>query len=371
MTLPSTGSLSMNMINIEVGRPGTETNSFDNPRFRGLQQKWTNPIDMAAQYGRSWPPPWTSYTIVGTNVISIPAGRKYMRVKMWGAGGGGAGGAQVGGGSGGSGAYIECEMDVSSLTGGSLSLVVGGGGGRGVGGGTGGGGGGGGGGGYTGIFSAALGGGALVVAGAGGGGGGSGQNAPDYGGPGGAGGQVNGNGLQGYLGNGGAQSAGGGGTQSAGGAGQGGGASGGLLAGGNGDSGGGSQAGGAGGSPGGGTGGRSNNGGGGGGAGGAGWYGGGGGDWSAGNGGDAGGGGSSFVNSTYLLQAITYTQGNMGDNTANGSGSHRIARAAPNNTDALITGSGISPEVGLGNAGGTSTNDGLVGGQGLIAVSFY
>jgi hypothetical protein len=61
----------------------------------------------------------------------------------------------------------------------------------------------------------------------------------------------------------------------------------------------------------------------------------------------------------------------MGDNSANGSGSHRIARAAPNNTDALITGSGISPEVGLGNAGGTSTNNGLVGGQGLVAVSFY
>ena len=373
---PNLTSISMSQINVEVGRPSTELNSFDNPRFRGLQQKWTNPIDMFGQYSRTWPPPFTRYSTLGTTVISIPAGRKYMLVRMWGAGGGGAGGAQVGGGSGGSGAYVECELDVSSLISGSLSVVVGAGGGRGVAGGTGGAGGGGAGGGYTGIFSAALGGGALVVAGAGGGGGGAANNAGEWGGPGGGGGIVGGAGRTGYKGNGGAQAGGGGGTQTSGGISDGTHVDtpGALLAGGTGEnrtSAGNNNAGGIGGAPGGGSGGFSNSEGGGGGGGGAGLYGGAGGNRTAFVAGSGGGGGSSYVNNAYLLQAINYIQGNMGDNTANGSGSHRIERAAPQVSDALVTGSGISPQVGLGGAGGASTNNGLVGGQGLVCIAFY
>lgn len=380
MTLPSytpppnlTG-ISMNMVNVELGRPSTEQNSFDNPRFRGLQNDYSNPIDMYGQYGKSWPPPFTTYSTVGTTVISIPAGRRYMRVKMWGAGGGGAGGAQVGGGSGGSGAYVECEMDVTNLTGGTLSVVVGGGGGRGIGGGTGGAGGGGGGGGYTGIFSAALGGGALVVAGAGGGGGGAANNSGEYGGPGGGGGIVNGNGRTGYKGNSGAQTGGGGGTQTSGGVSDSANAlaPGGLLYGGEGENRTGTSntnAGGVGGSPGGGAAGFSANEGGGGGGGGAGLYGGAGGNRTTGIGGSGGGGGSSYVNGTYLLQPINYIQGNMGDYSA--TGTYRIERAAPQVSDPLVSGSGISPQVGLGGEGGASTNNGSVGGRGLVCIAFY
>ena len=100
MTIPASGAFSFNTINLEVGYASGTSLSMSNARFRGLQDDYTNPISMSGARGKTWPPAWTTYSTANTTtMVSIPAGRTRMRVKMWGAGGAGGGGAEVNGGA--------------------------------------------------------------------------------------------------------------------------------------------------------------------------------------------------------------------------------------------------------------------------------
>ena len=362
----------MSQINTEVGQASNARLKFSDAKFRGLQDDYTNPISISGNRAKSWPPGMTTYSTPNTTTtVSIPAGRYYARVRAWGAGGGGGGAAEVGGGGGGSGAYVECDFNLTALVNAgytSYAIVVGDSGKGGAGGGTGGGGGGGGGGGYTGFYC--VNGPWLLVAGAGAGGGGGGQNAGDWGGAGGGGGAL---GATAEAGRGGGSNGnnelitpGGGGTQTSGGLGGAtaatadgvafSGGTGGTLAGGNVGGNGGlpqAQAGGA-------KGGASGNGGGGGGGGAAGLWGGGGGRRVDGAGGGGGGGGSSYYDPNYISAIITNLAG------------LRSVYGANTTVAAPYTGTGYIVGVGEGGRSNNSTNyTGRAGGPGLVQVAFY
>lgn len=360
MTTPS-GTIYASQINAEVGYPSNQTMYFSASRVRGLGGVYSNPMYMSYLRSKTWPPAFTTYSTAGstTNVV-IPSGRKYARVRLWGAGGSGGGGAEVGGGCGGSGAYVEAELYLQGIVNAGYStfqVIVGAGATGGYGGSTSGAGGGGAGGGYTAFLCPGYT--WLLIAGAGGGGGGSGQNAPDWGGAGGGGGALGATAADGLGGNNGVYQPGKGGTQSAGGAGGAYGGPGGQFYGGAGNGGGG-NAGGTGGSPGGANGGTSGNGGGGGGGGGSGWFGGGGGNQVSGEGGSGGGGGSSYYNGSFTTE-IYY-------NIAGLRGVYGQVSTVP----APWTGSGYIAGVGEGGRAINSPNTrGAAGGPGLVQVAFY
>lgn len=369
MTIPASGSFSFSTINTEVGNASGAQLNMGNAKVRGLLNDYTDPISLSSAYGKSWPPPFSSYsTIYSGQSISIPSGRTVMLVKAWGAGGGGAAAGTSGDGApGGSGAFMYASIPVSAYVGQSLTLTIG----------TGGSGAarftgidphaaeGGGGGGWTGIFVGVT---PLIVVGAGGGGGGGGSNSSDHGGPGGGGGITTGasagaSGLN--LGSASVNAGGGGGgTPSAGGAGGTGGdpgATGTGYTGGAGGSNGATAT--AGGSPGGGRGGNNGSESGGGGGGGAGYYGGGGGGkntaGTTGVGGGGGGGGSG-----YLIGTGTILASSLGN-----TGSYQQATdvSPPSTGDAnYVAGVGIG---GYGRI--TDTTAAGPGGPGLLAIAFY
>ena len=104
MTLPASGAISFNAINVELGVSGTTQASLGQASYRTLAGVASGAISMSNFYGKS-------------NSLNVA----YLVVA-----GGGAGGQTLGGGGGGAGA--QRYVSSANLAGGAYAVTVGGGG---------------------------------------------------------------------------------------------------------------------------------------------------------------------------------------------------------------------------------------------------
>ena len=102
MALPSTGAISLNAVNVELGLSGTTTISMNQASVRTLFGVASGQISMSDGYGKSnYGNVDTFSTTLSTVNWTVPTGVISIWVKMWGAGGhGGGGGVSAGGGGG-------------------------------------------------------------------------------------------------------------------------------------------------------------------------------------------------------------------------------------------------------------------------------
>lgn len=100
MTLPSSGSISLYQVNVEMQRSGTATLSMSDGGLRDLAGDYSGEISMSQLHGKTWVVAGSSdYGTPGTYTWLSPRGWNSLLIQVWGAGGGG--GTNYAGGAGG------------------------------------------------------------------------------------------------------------------------------------------------------------------------------------------------------------------------------------------------------------------------------
>jgi hypothetical protein len=127
MTLQNSGAISLNNVNVELGRSGTATINMNETAVRTLAGKASGAISMSDFYGKSNFSPTTVTRTFGISATeTVPAGATSVRIRV--GGGGGAGGcttalAENHGGGGGEGGFAERTIAV--VGGNTLTYTVG------------------------------------------------------------------------------------------------------------------------------------------------------------------------------------------------------------------------------------------------------
>lgn len=97
MTLPASGPISINQVNIELGVAGNTQRSFNDAALRTLFAVPSGPISMFNGFGKSSVTPGSeNYTTPGTYYFKVP-GYRTMTVEQYGGAGGGMPGIQASG----------------------------------------------------------------------------------------------------------------------------------------------------------------------------------------------------------------------------------------------------------------------------------
>lgn len=114
MPLPSSGPISLNNVNQELGKasPYNQQISLNDAEVRALFGIPSGAIRMSDGYAKNGYLNTVTITSGGTGTFTVPAGVTSLLVKMWG-GGGGAGGTGYLGAPGGGGGYISGYVDVT------------------------------------------------------------------------------------------------------------------------------------------------------------------------------------------------------------------------------------------------------------------
>ena len=140
MALPSSGAISLNQVNVEIGNSATATISMNDADVRTLFDDASGEISMSQGYGKSWYTPMVAtggtITTSGDYKIHVFNSSGTFNITTLGddavvqylvvAGGGGGGGGSAGGGGGGAGGYRTASNFSVSQQG--YSITVGGGG---------------------------------------------------------------------------------------------------------------------------------------------------------------------------------------------------------------------------------------------------
>lgn len=93
MTLPASGAISLNAVNIELQRSGTASLSMNDADLRSLFGVASGQISMSSGYSKTWITSGSNdYGTAGTYTWTSPArGWNTLTVQAWGGGGGGSG----------------------------------------------------------------------------------------------------------------------------------------------------------------------------------------------------------------------------------------------------------------------------------------